>query len=293
MNIVLSRKGFDTVNGAIPSPIFPDGTMLSFPIPYKYAPVSFQDVSCKHGKISSLIDQLGRGRNNVPSPETPCHLDPDLRKDSIARHENWRPAFGQAGNPQSHLFNNGVDVGDIFLFFGLFQEVEHAGLLGWTYKLGSKPVHAIYGWMQVGKRISGSAKDWVLGEYLWLESHPHMHDLDKWENNTIYISDDSLKMDAVEGRLLGSGVFQFHDDLVLTAKGHTVSKWTLPKWVGDIKNSKFSIKNSEQHLERSSEDTILKTTGIWQEMVINTEDYPLMSSWVANIIRMHGETSSE
>lgn len=179
------------------------------------------------------------------------------------------------------------------MFFGLFQEVEHAGLLGWTYKLGSKPVHAIYGWMQVGKRISGSAKDWVLGEYLWLESHPHMHDLDKWENNTIYISDDSLKMDAVEGRLLGSGVFQFHDDLVLTAKGHTVSKWTLPKWVGDIKNSKFSIKNSEQHLERSSEDTILKTTGIWQEMVINTEDYPLMSSWVANIIRMHGETSSE
>ena len=30
------------------------------------------------------------------------------------------------------------------------------------------------------------------------------------------------------------------DDLVLTAKGHTVSNWSLPKGVGDIKNSKFS-----------------------------------------------------
>ena len=33
MKIILSRKGFDSANGGIVSPIFDDGTIVSFPIP--------------------------------------------------------------------------------------------------------------------------------------------------------------------------------------------------------------------------------------------------------------------
>ena len=33
MKIILSRKGFDSGNGGQPSPILPDGTLLSMPIP--------------------------------------------------------------------------------------------------------------------------------------------------------------------------------------------------------------------------------------------------------------------
>lgn len=33
MKVVLSRKGMDSAAGGIPSPILPDGTLLSFPIP--------------------------------------------------------------------------------------------------------------------------------------------------------------------------------------------------------------------------------------------------------------------
>ena len=33
MKIILSRKGFDSANGGIVSPIFEDGTMVSFPFP--------------------------------------------------------------------------------------------------------------------------------------------------------------------------------------------------------------------------------------------------------------------
>lgn len=33
MKLILSRKGFDTHNGGGPSPILPDGRMLSLPIP--------------------------------------------------------------------------------------------------------------------------------------------------------------------------------------------------------------------------------------------------------------------
>jgi hypothetical protein len=35
MKVILSRKGFDSGYGGIPSPVLPDGTMLSLPIPSK------------------------------------------------------------------------------------------------------------------------------------------------------------------------------------------------------------------------------------------------------------------
>jgi len=33
MKVILSRKGFDKINGGYLSPIFPDGKMISIPIP--------------------------------------------------------------------------------------------------------------------------------------------------------------------------------------------------------------------------------------------------------------------
>ena len=35
MRVILSRKGFDSQYGGMPSPILPDGTLLSLPIPSK------------------------------------------------------------------------------------------------------------------------------------------------------------------------------------------------------------------------------------------------------------------
>ena len=35
MKVILSRKGFDSSNGGIVSPIFEDGSMISVPIPSK------------------------------------------------------------------------------------------------------------------------------------------------------------------------------------------------------------------------------------------------------------------
>jgi Nucleotide modification associated domain 3 len=48
-----------------------------------------------------------------------AHLDPDLCRESLAqRPEGWRPAFGQSGASASHLNNQCVDKGDLFIFFG-------------------------------------------------------------------------------------------------------------------------------------------------------------------------------
>ena len=49
MKVILSRKGFDSSNGGCPSPILPDGTLLSLPIPTddrdKYEDLSWKRVN--------------------------------------------------------------------------------------------------------------------------------------------------------------------------------------------------------------------------------------------------------
>ena len=55
--LILSRKGFDSTNrggeypyGGCPSPIFPDGSLYSLPIPSPGADVTFGDLN--HGNIN-------------------------------------------------------------------------------------------------------------------------------------------------------------------------------------------------------------------------------------------------
>ena len=44
MRLILSRKGSDTSFGSVPSPIFPDGRMVSLPIPDKSSSVTCGDI---------------------------------------------------------------------------------------------------------------------------------------------------------------------------------------------------------------------------------------------------------
>ena len=37
MKLILSRKGFDSQSGGCPSPIFPNGTLYSLPIPHDHS----------------------------------------------------------------------------------------------------------------------------------------------------------------------------------------------------------------------------------------------------------------
>lgn len=121
MKIILSRKGFDKANGGVPSPIFPDGTALSLPIPYRRSPTAFNDVRWRDTSLGSTVKDLTKG--GVTGRQR-CHLDPDLYADALPRLPGWRPAFGQVENAQSHLQNQGVGPGDLFLFFGWFRSVE-------------------------------------------------------------------------------------------------------------------------------------------------------------------------
>ena len=141
MKLILSRKGFDSSAGGVPSPIFPDGRMLSFPIPDKNSAIAYGDISHEGGSLGDLVADLTDGR--IP-PHYRAHIDPDLKTDSLPRLPDWRPIFGQTGQAQGHLRNNNVEQGDLFLFFGLFRRVEMVND-AYTWAGDSRPCHAIWG----------------------------------------------------------------------------------------------------------------------------------------------------
>ena len=47
MKVILSRKGMDSTSGGMASPILPDGTLLSLPIPDKTARTTYKKLSYK------------------------------------------------------------------------------------------------------------------------------------------------------------------------------------------------------------------------------------------------------
>jgi hypothetical protein len=113
MKLILSRKGFDSASGGQPSPIMPDGTLLSLPIPSEDRGNSFSTLYYKGMSYLNIIDQL-KTKNKFHGNEQ-CHLDPDLRQELRDREEGWRASFGQMEAPLTHLRNQGVGVGDLFV----------------------------------------------------------------------------------------------------------------------------------------------------------------------------------
>jgi hypothetical protein len=175
MKLILSRKGFDSASGGQPSPIMPDGTLLSLPIPSEDRGNSFSTLYYKGMSYLNIIDQL-KTKNKFHGNEQ-CHLDPDLRQELRDREEGWRASFGQMEAPLTHLRNQGVGVGDLFLFFGLYRETEyHNGRL--KYKSGSPCLHVIYGYMQVGDIIEREEDI-----PSWLKEHPHASYHNSWVKN--------------------------------------------------------------------------------------------------------------
>ena len=58
MKVILSRKGFDSQYGGMPSPILPDGTMLSLPIPSKDDNIKYSDLNWNGKSYYDLIHEL-------------------------------------------------------------------------------------------------------------------------------------------------------------------------------------------------------------------------------------------
>ena len=186
LKIVLSRKGFDSGSGGIPSPILPGGLLVPLPIPAFHDPHTYDEITINGVPLGDLVEELTGQRIERTHR---CHLDPDLDKGALPRSAGWRPAFGQIDAAQRHLERYGIGAGDLFLFFGWFRAVEQSKSR-WRYARGAPNLHVIYGWMQVGEVIALAR----LSDPTQLEpfaDHPHLHGREH-ASNTLYLTADAL-----------------------------------------------------------------------------------------------------
>ncbi len=262
MKVIISRKGFDAENGGSPSPVLPDGTMLSLPIPC-FGDQSYYDMNYKGISLADIIISL-----KAKKCYSDCgHLDPDLRPDIHAElPANWKPIFGQADAAQTHLENQGVTIGDLFLFFGWFRktEVRNGSLV---YCKNEKDAHMLFGYLQIGEIVVGEDKK----RYPW---HPHSYR--NSPNDTMYIAADKLVINGKDTGLPGAGTFKYSDGLVLTMPGMPKSRWNLPDFFKEVSISCHS-KDSWKP------EGYFQTVRIGQEFVVSEDER--VTHWAKTIIQ--------
>ena len=275
MKIILSRKGFDSFSGGVPSPIFPDGELLSLPIPDKSSTIRYEEIAGNRlATVGELVEQLA----GIPQIHS-AHLDPDLAARSIPRAKGWRPIFGQGGPAETHLKNQGVGPGDVFLFFGLFRSVERMGSR-WRYVRASQPMHILFGWLQAAQRINVS--EWPVADQ-WGLYHPHLARKPR-TGDVIYVAAKRLVLPQVGSvGVAGAGLFHsFSQDLRLTAPDSgRHGLWLLPKWFHPANHaSSLSYHGDAARWKKTSAGTALSSVGRGQEFVLDCTDYPEAINWL-------------
>jgi hypothetical protein len=286
MRLILSRKGFDSASGGCPSPIFPDGSMLALPIPDTSSTIRYDALSWNGRNLGELVERLTRGRQRRGSF---AHLDPDLRAGLMPREPGWRAALGQEGASQSHLRNQGVREGDLFLFWGLFRRVGED--LSWS----GRPFHAIWGWLQVARAadVSRDVLPAVTSEqWSWAATHPHVRVRDgekvRREPNCLYVATERLSLPGLSRRSAsGAGVFEsFRPALQLTADPETkLSVWSLPACFSPGARSALTFHSSRDRWTPHGERVLLETVGRGQEFVLDLDAYPQAFDWIAALFR--------
>ncbi len=273
MKIVLSRKGFDSAVGQVPSPIFPDGRMLSLPIPHASGNIRYQDITFDGRPISGIVSDLTDDRLVASSA---AHLDPDLRAGAISRQPGWQPLFGQDSAAQTHLERHRVGPGDILLFFGWFREV-HQPFERWSYVPNAPDLHMLFGWLEVGEVVR-IAEGWPAMPP-WAADHPHFHGHSA-KNNTLYVSRSVAK-----GGISGGAFERFRPSLQLSVQGHRRSHWKLPAWFHPMgRASVLSFHGNPSRWQRTETSVLLDTVGRGQEFVLDGDHYTEAEAWARELI---------
>jgi len=221
--LVLSRKGFDSTYGGVPSPII-DGIPIMLPIPEDAA---HSEVTLRYDEIPSPIREYptygdilaaigGRIRNSDKA-----HLDPDISASHHPGTRQWKPMFGQCDAAQG-LLEKYIGDGDIFLFFGWFREVERRN--GGQLRYVGDHMHLIHGWLQVGCMLDPKVQE---PPYTPCD-HPHFRAPAR-NKNTVYVGAERLSF----CHLPGAGSFRkYHPALRLTdpCERNRRSYWRLPSF---------------------------------------------------------------
>ena len=261
--------------------------MYSLPIPggdYE-EPIYYRDLHHGNINIGQVVQDLTRRRL---APWNGAHLDPDVRPDAVPRYDGWRGLIGQAGTAETHLENQGVGAGDVFLFFGLYRPVQETQE-GWRFVKGKPQQHILWGWLQiqqVGK------VDEIRDEegFDWATYHCHF----SWygdPSNTLYVASHRLDLDDHQPAP-GAGVSPRLDArLLLTKPGSPVSQWRLPRWFyPDGSKTPLTHHPDPTRWKHDDEYAYLQSVGRGQEFVLDLQQYPEALGWLSGLVRDLGET---
>lgn len=240
MKIIFSRKGFDSAAGGGASPIA-GGVPISLPIPSAcYSSTTYGDLG-----LGDHAAKASRGRLGAADL---CHHDPMFLDGSVPIC-----LFGQCGAAQTHLVNQGVGAGDVFVFFGLFRE-EQTG----------EPHHRIFGYLEIAEVIElAICSDKERSELAAL-GHPHalgMHG----RNDCIYRGPGQMA-----GRASGA--------LRLTVPEGPPSLWYRPAW---LRHGGLSYHNRE---DRWLSGGRLRSVARGQEFVADIGKRKQPREWLERVL---------
>lgn len=268
MKIILSRKGFDSSAGGHANPVFPDGSMLSLPIPSSLDSIRYNSLVGPGGKnLLQIIDELDSGAKIAGKG---AHADPDLVRGMRPRSNGWLPSLGQIGSAAGHLRNQSIEVGDLFLFYGWFRhtEVKQGHIRFRTDRPG---FHAIYGFLEIGDILNVTNRQKLP---VWLHEHPHAIDARLAKStNTIYIARPTSSGTSHQP---GAGVFRIRNDLILTKLGLTRSRWALESNI-------FRHLQISYHTDSAWKEDYFQSYPRAQEYVIHADEQAC--DWAWDLIR--------
>lgn len=258
MKVILSRKGFDSSYGGIPSAIMPDNGLVSFPIPRRtetylsnlhYEGMSYKEL---HADLAGWYGDMS------------CHLDPDLdcSRHGLAKGKKFVAAFGQSGPALKVLQDAGVGEGDLFLFFGWFRHVAKGddGIYHYVRRSRSyegNDLHLIWGYLQVDKILKTA--DEIRKTVPW---HPHAQEdfikMKKRENqdNWVFLARKNLSFAPSQS---GAKILPYETKRVLTMEGACRSTWKHDKVIPNM------VKGGRRCVQS---DVGICYPGIWQELVL-------------------------
>lgn len=252
---------------------------MSLPIPDKKSQITYGEIAGNQwASIGEVVSQLA----GIP-PTHRAHLDPDLFPGSIPRQKDWCPIFGQVGASEGHLRRQHVGAGDIFLYFGLFRPVEQTGSR-LHFVRGSKPIHILFGWLQIAHRVAVS--EWPASQ-CWALYHPHFS-REPQPSNVLYLSTDQLVLPQCEiPGVSGTGAFPWYsENLRLTAPNSSrPSQWLLPEWFcPDERGSCLSYHGNPSRWEKIDGGILLSAVSRGQEFVLDCERFPEAVEWLKWIL---------
>ena len=203
-----------------------------------------------------------------------CHLDPDLVPTVRPRSQGWRGMLGQAGAAASHLSNQGVGAGDLFLFWGLYAPVGPGVRLA-----RQRRCHALFGYLEVDRVVDVGAGE-PLPEAPY---HPHLNGSYGDRRNLVYLATSRLSHDR---RRPGWGVFRWAPWLILSdPRSATLTKWRLPACFHPSSGASLSYHTGPEQWSDPDADGFVSVArrGQGQEFVCGTSAAVL--DWALDIIR--------